>query len=155
MKSALLGIAAASVAAFTLSASPAKAGDVNSGAFVSDGFVSGGFIGPAPTSGAFPAVPRHQGWGVRSRPGWGVGFHRGNHDGHGDGDHRHHDRNGSVFVDGFYDNGAWAYYNNRSFEPDSFNGWWHDDPHRAYPAWVQRNREHCDRMWWSGDTLVC
>ena len=152
MKSVLLGIAAASIAAFTISAAPATAGDVNSGGFVTDGFVSGGFIGPAPTSGAFPAATRHQGWGVRSRPGFGFGDH---HDGHGDGDHRRHDRDGDVFVDGFYDSGAWAYYNNRSFEPDSFNGWWHDNPQRAYPAWVQRNRQHCDRMWWSGDTLVC
>ncbi len=152
MKSALLGIAAASIAAFTFSATPASAGD--SGGFVTSGFVGGGFIGTAPTSGAFPAVPRNQGWGVRSRPGFGFGDHRRHHD--GDGDHRRHHRDdGDVFVGGFYDSGAWAYYNNRSWEQDSFNGWWHDDPDRAYPAWVRRNQQHCDRMWWSGDTLVC
>jgi hypothetical protein len=63
-----------------------------------------------------------------------------------------------VFVPGWY-GGEWSLYNNRSFEPDSFNGWWHDRPDRAYPRWVQdaRNNGTCDpdRMWWSGSGWHC
>jgi hypothetical protein len=50
--------------------------------------------------------------------------------------------------------GEWAQYNNRSWEPDSYNDWWHDRPDRAYPAWMRRN-EGCQRPWYAGDTLRC
>jgi hypothetical protein len=50
--------------------------------------------------------------------------------------------------------GQWALYNNRSWAPDSYNDWWHDNPSRAYPAWMQRNQD-CARPWFSGDTLRC
>jgi hypothetical protein len=50
--------------------------------------------------------------------------------------------------------GEWALYNNRSWAPDSYNDWWHDNPSRAYPAWMQRNQD-CSRKWFSGDTLTC
>jgi hypothetical protein len=43
---------------------------------------------------------------------------------------------------------------NQSWEPDSFNDWWHDRPDRAYPRWMSRNRD-CARQWYSGDTLTC
>lgn len=60
--------------------------------------------------------------------------------------------------DGFYPwyGGEWALYNNRSWESDSYNDWWHDRPDRAYPRWVRNNRD-CDpeRMWWSGDGWHC
>lgn len=52
--------------------------------------------------------------------------------------------------------GEWARYNNRGWDPDSFNDWWHDRPDRAYPRWVQHN-QNCtpDRMWWSGSGWHC
>jgi len=52
------------------------------------------------------------------------------------------------------DAGEWALYNNRSWEPDSYNDWWHDRPDRAYPAWMRHNQD-CQRMWFAGDTLRC
>ena len=50
--------------------------------------------------------------------------------------------------------GEWALYNNRSWEPDSYNDWWHDRPERAYPRWMGRNQD-CARRWYSGDVLTC
>ncbi|HJU76975.1 MAG TPA: hypothetical protein VJ597_03480 [Sphingomicrobium sp.] len=66
------------------------------------------------------------------------------------------DRGRDHFCDGFlgYYGGAWAYYNNRTWDPDSYNGWWHDRPDRAYPRWVQHN-QNCDRMWWGGGVWRC
>ena len=76
-----------------------------------------------------------------------------------------HDRGNRDFrCDGFgnafiYDDGQWALYNNRSWEPDSYNDWWNDRPDRAYPRWVQEQRKSgsCDpdRMWWSGSGWHC
>lgn len=58
-----------------------------------------------------------------------------------------------------YDDGEWALYNNRSWEPDSYNDWWNDRPDRAYPRWVQEQHQRgtCDpdRMWWSGSGWHC
>jgi hypothetical protein len=79
-------------------------------------------------------------------------FRRDRHDGR---------RHRSDFAcDGFaYADGEWALYNNRTFEPDSYNDWWNDRPDRAYPRWVQeqRMRGSCDpdRMWWSGSGWHC
>jgi len=50
--------------------------------------------------------------------------------------------------------GEWARWNNRSWEPTSYNDWWHEEPSRAYPAWMSRNQD-CSRQWYSGDTLRC
>ena len=49
--------------------------------------------------------------------------------------------------------GEWALYNNRSFESDSYNDWWHDRPDRSYPRWVATGG--CDRLWWSGGGWRC
>ncbi|HEY0630332.1 MAG TPA: hypothetical protein VGD23_13485, partial [Sphingomicrobium sp.] len=49
--------------------------------------------------------------------------------------------------------GEWALYNNRSFESDSYNDWWHDRPDRSYPRWVTSGK--CDRMWWGGGAWRC
>ena len=71
-----------------------------------------------------------------------------------DGDRRH--RHGECRTDvvlGSY-GGEWALYNNRSWEPDSYNDWWHDRPERAYPRWMGRNQD-CARKWYSGDVLTC
>jgi hypothetical protein len=69
---------------------------------------------------------------------------------------RHHGRgggcNGATVLDVY--GGDWAEYNNRSFEPDSYNDWWHDRPDRAFPRWV-RNNQNCDRVWWSGGGWRC
>ena len=79
-------------------------------------------------------------------------------DRHGRDDRRRGGSSCNVFVPGWY-GGEWSLYNNRSFEPDSFNGWWHDRPDRAYPRWVQEARQtgRCDpdRMWWSGSGWHC
>jgi hypothetical protein len=74
---------------------------------------------------------------------------------------RHGERRGGNFrCDGFaYADGQWARYNNRSWQPDSYNDWWNDRPDRAYPRWVQeqQTRGTCDpdRMWWSGSGWHC
>jgi hypothetical protein len=67
-----------------------------------------------------------------------------------------HSRNGCN-GDGFggaWVDSEWALYNNRSWDADSYNDWWHDRPDRAYPAWMRRNQD-CSRQWFSGDTLRC
>src|SRR5688572_25079773 len=45
---------------------------------------------------------------------------------------------GNSFV---YYGGEWALYNNRSFEPESYNDWWHERPNRSLPRWTQNNRD--------------
>ena len=50
--------------------------------------------------------------------------------------------------------GEWALYNNRTWESDSYNDWWHDQPWRSYPKWVSTN-QNCERMWWSGGGWRC
>lgn len=72
-----------------------------------------------------------------------------------DGD-RHHRRGGGCRTDVVMDwyGGEWALYNNRSWEPDSYNDWWHERPERAFPRWMGRNQD-CARKWYSGDVLTC
>jgi hypothetical protein len=67
-------------------------------------------------------------------------------------DHRRAVCNSDTIMDVY--GGEWALYNNRSWEADSYNDWWHDRPDRAYPAWMRHN-EGCQRMWFAGDTLRC
>ena len=97
----------------------------------------------------------------------GVTIHRGFD--HGDGDfrrHRHRDRNDDIqfssprnpradalVVDYSSYGGEWALYNNRTFEPDSYNDWWHERPWRAYPRLMGSNS--CDRQWWGGGVWRC
>lgn len=125
-----------------------------------------GFAATA-TVAALTAVPAQaQSGSSRSH---GVTIHRGFD--HGDGDHsrRHRrDRDGDIrftspqdpradalVVDyGIgYNSGQWALYNNRSFDPDSYNDWWHERPWRAYPRWMGSNS--CDRQWWGGGGWRC
>jgi len=140
MRPQLLGIAAAA-AAIAFPAAPAQADGSSHGPFA-------GF-GSAPAfSEVQPGVP------VRIH----RGFHDGRHDGDGRGDHRRHrrDRGDTIVVGdnwGYY-GGEWALYNNRSWESDSYNDWWHDQPWRAYPRWITQNLG-CDRQWYSGDVLRC
>lgn len=56
-------------------------------------------------------------------------------------------------VAGWY-GGEWAEYNNRSWESDSYNDWWHDRPDRAFPRWMSRNQD-CARQWYAGNVLSC
>ena len=83
-------------------------------------------------------------------------------DGHFDGrfdNRRHRDRRGrrfddnAVYVSEWY-GGEWARYNNRGWESDSYNDWWHDQPWRSYPRWVSTNQD-CARRWWSGGGWRC
>jgi hypothetical protein len=108
---------------------------------------AGGLGAPAAAAdpGAWPASSFHDGHR--------DGGHRGDrHDGH-----KRHGGSSGFFVE--YDAGAWALYNNHSWDPDSFNDWWHDRPDRAYPRWVQEQRRNAtcdpDRMWWSGSGWHC
>jgi hypothetical protein len=61
-------------------------------------------------------------------------------------------RCGDMVMDVY--GGEWALYNNRSWDPDSYNDWWHDRPNRAYPHWMTMNQD-CQRRWFSGDVLRC
>lgn len=66
----------------------------------------------------------------------------------------HHDRRRNDEIGIWVNAGEWARYNNEPFKSDSFNGWWHDRPDRAYPAWM-RNNQDCAKRWYSGSTLRC
>jgi len=141
MRPQLLGVAAA-VAAIAYPAAPAQA--------------DGASDAPFAAFGAAPAFGQAQS-GAQVRIHRGAGSWNGG-DGHR-GDHRRHRRDrgdDNVFVgDGWgYYGGEWALYNNRSWESDSYNDWWHDQPWRSYPRWVTQN-QGCDRQWYSGDVLRC
>ena len=67
----------------------------------------------------------------------------------------HRGRRGSCgSTNTWIDAGEWALYNNRSWESDSYNDWWYDQPWRSYPRWVSKN-EDCQRQWWSGGGWRC
>jgi hypothetical protein len=87
-----------------------------------------------------------------SPPG-GVRIHAGNGNGIGHGDRGRRVR-GPTLVYGFGSPEGWAYYNNRSFAPDSFNDWWHDRPDRSIPRWVSQN-SGCERQYYTGSGWRC
>lgn len=62
-------------------------------------------------------------------------------------------RDDDATIGTWYEGGEWALYNNRTWEADSYNDWWHDRPDRAFPRWVQAG--NCERMWWSGGGWRC
>jgi hypothetical protein len=143
MRAVLLGLAAASLTAIAMTAAPAQAEKV------------GRVIPEAKVFGVPGTFGRNFAFQHRNMNRDHVRMHRGRSDG-----------NFST-VDGgggwWQDNSEWALYNNRSWEPDSYNDWWHDRPDRAYPRWVQAthnsnsNFDTCDpnRMWWSGAGWRC
>jgi hypothetical protein len=59
-----------------------------------------------------------------------------------------------VVFGGYGYGGEWALYNNRAFEPDSYNDWWHERTERSYPRWMQNN-QNCERRWWGGGAWRC
>ncbi len=64
-------------------------------------------------------------------------------------------RSDTVVVGDFgYYGSDWALNNNRSFESDSYNDWWHDRPDRAYPRWMSQNHD-CQRQYWTGAGWRC
>lgn len=75
------------------------------------------------------------------------------HDGHHHGFRNDGSCGNSAVVMDWY-GGEWALYNNRSWDPDSYNDWWHDHPNRAYPHWMTMNQD-CQRRWFAGDVLRC
>ncbi len=81
----------------------------------------------------------------------GVRVHRG---GHGDRRRRDGRFDDGAAIGTWVDGGQWALYNNRSWESDSYNDWWHDRPDRAFPRWVQNN-QFCERKYWSGGNWRC
>ena len=91
-----------------------------------------------------------------SSNGGNLTFYSGKSGFHGDfKGHRRGDRRGGDIVVGWGGyGGEWALYNNRSWESDSYNDWWHDRPDRAFPRWMQNNQQ-CDRMWWGGGVWRC
>ena len=78
----------------------------------------------------------------------------GNGFGFGGNDQDRRRRDGEIGI--WVNSGEWAKYNNRTFESDSFNGWWHDRPDRAYPAWMRSNQNmpNC-RLYWAGGGWRC
>lgn len=66
---------------------------------------------------------------------------------------RDHLRGRDMYVPNYY-GGEWALYNNRGWEADSYNDWWHERPARAVPRWVRRNG-NCAREYWSGGGWTC
>jgi hypothetical protein len=110
-----------------------------------------------------PATPAHAldpaGMGFTSSSASGVTVHRGEGFNHRRGGFTvvgDRDRNRRVRseVEMVTYGGEWALYNNRSWESDSYNDWWHDQPWRSYPKWVSTN-QNCERMWWSGGGWRC
>ena len=151
----MLLVAAASLAALSVGAAPAHAelitgfyGTPAGGSgFARVGSVNDGRIDRRGFDNCFSNGERFHG----------THFHDG-HDGEGGGDGRHvrHDRGDRCQSDVVlsYYGGEWAEHNNRGWDSDSYNDWWHDRPDRAYPAWMRRNQD-CQRPWFAGNTLTC
>src|SRR5690242_8768499 len=80
---------------------------------------------------AMPAAAENGSWTHHSRSGDFVGRPAGSGFGH-DGNRsdrfgrRNRGSNDGVIMDWY--GGEWALYNNRSWAPDSYNDWWHDNP---------------------------
>jgi len=86
--------------------------------------------------------------GVVARPAPGFGLDLGRID-------ARRARRAIIIGNGYgYADGNWAYANNRSFEPNSYNDWWHERPARSLPRWVTQNQS-CERLYWSGAGWRC
>ena len=141
MRSLLLAVAG-TLAVLAIPASPAEARNL-----------VGKGIPNAKTPQAFGAQPSFVGVGSRH-----VRLHHGERDRHDRRRDRDRDFDDDAIVDGgiWTYGGEWALYNNRTWEADSYNDWWHDRPDRAYPRWIQQNANCApERMWWSGSGWHC
>ena len=59
--------------------------------------------------------------------------------------------NGTVVL------GPWGWSDRdagRTWEPNSYNDWWHEQPWRSYPRWMANNG-NCERRYWSGGGWRC
>lgn len=66
----------------------------------------------------------------------------------GDRHHRRSRGNGDLlYVDR-------EYQGDTAWRSESFNDWWHNDPNRSFPRWMQNNA-NCERKWWGADQLRC
>jgi hypothetical protein len=143
MRLMLLG---AMVAAIALTAAPAMAQSASTG---------GSSNGGGSSRGGFVSSP-HGGWnGGWTGGGWNGGGHGGwdrDDDDDDDDDWRRRRRGGTFVINSFGYHRGWV--NNRHWDSDSYNDWWHDQPWRSYPRWLQNN-ERCERMWWSGGGWRC
>jgi hypothetical protein len=123
---------------------------------------------------ALAAVPAAaQGWsapgpsavGAPSHVGGGVAVHRGGDWRRGDGrDHGgHHDRWRHRRGDRVLVLNHWGWGGDvdrdpgAAWRPDSYNDWWHEQPWRSYPRWVQKQGEDCppERRWQGGGAWRC
>jgi hypothetical protein len=116
-------------------------------------FTGSAFTGGAFAGGSFASRTDRPRFVAPPSPGDCRDFRRGGHHGH---------RDRGFGCGGFggwaYADSGWAVTNNRSWDSDSYNDWWHDRPDRAFPRWVQEQRGGTcseDRMWWSGAGWHC
>jgi hypothetical protein len=131
----LLGITAAIAVAALATPASAKPDFVG----IPDAKATVGFSGmPAP---GFAGVTVHTGFGG----GFGDGF---------GGDHRFDRRSGGSSGGVWVNGGEWAHYNNQTFNSNSYNDWWHEQPSHSQPAWV-RNNQDCARPYFQGNVLTC
>ena len=138
MRAVMLGTAGA-LATLAISASPAAAEHWSDPGFVAAAAVTvhrgNGLVGMSHNG----PDRRHTIQPERDRP---------------DRDDRRRDRGRDVgYVTSIY-GGDWALNNNRSWEPSSYNDWWHDRPDRSFPRWMQGNQD-CQRQWWGGGAWRC
>lgn len=129
-------LASAAAAAITFIAAPAQA----------ERWTDPGYTSPANVT-----VHRGSAGGFRAGPSY-SGEHR-RHDGDRGGHRRDRHRGDAIFVGG-WGGGYWAEANNRSWDAESYNDWWHERPWRAYPRWVRSNAD-CERLWQGGGVWRC
>ena len=106
---------------------------------------------PATTS----AAPSHVGgnlagdWRRGGDGGWGHHHH-----------HRHPRRDRVLVVNHGGWGGALSHDPASAWRSNGYNDWWHDQPWRSYPRWVQQQQQGgagCppERMWQSGGVWRC
>lgn len=68
---------------------------------------------------------------------------------------RGHDR--ILVVNHWAWGGAMSHDPASAWRPNGYNDWWHDQPWRSYPRWVQQQGGGCppERMWQSGGVWRC
>jgi len=95
-----------------------------------------------------PAGAQALAFSGQSSPSFSGGFVSGHGGGFRHDRRRHRGFDGAAFL---YDR---EYQGDTAWRHDSYNDWWHERPHRSYPAWMSRN-QNCERMYWSGGGWRC